>query len=256
MPAGLSAGAVLRAVRDARAAARKPGALVVSGPLAEQLARDLATGGDGGAIRLGGDPAAALAVIVVAAGDATDAEIDLARRATRELVPVIAVQLDPASDPELPYVLATDVVPCPPGQGFPVEAVARALTRRLGSSAAGLAARLPALREGITAELTRQTSVRNALVALLPLSGSAHLPVLTLNQLRLALALGVANGREPGPESAPEAGAVLVAAPALRSLARRAVRTLPIAPALVQAAIAYAGTRAVGEAAARRTAAD
>ena len=256
MPAGISTGAVLRAIRETRSAARRPGSLVVSGPLAEQLARDLASGGEVTAIRMGGDPAGALAVVIVAAGEAADAEVDLARRAAREIVPVIAVQLDPASDPELPYVLATDVVACPPGEGFPVEALARALTRRLGSPAAGLAARLPALREGVTSELSRQTSVRNALVALLPFSGSAHLPLMTLNQLRLALALGVAHGREPGPESAPETGAVLVAGPLFRAVARRAVRALPVAAPLVQAAIAYAGTRALGEAATLRPAAD
>ena len=46
----------------------------------------------------------------------------------------------------VPYVLAEDMVRVPPGQGFPVDAIARAVARRLGENGTALAAKLPVLR--------------------------------------------------------------------------------------------------------------
>jgi hypothetical protein len=252
MPLGISARSVLMTFRDARNEAERPARLIVSGPLAEQLARELAEGGVPDTVRLGGEVAGADAVVLVVAGEAAAPEIELGRRAKREAVPVIGVQLDPAVNPELPYVLATDVVPCPRGEGFPVDAIARVLGRRLGDRAAGLAAALPRLHDGVSRELTRAAAVRNAIVALRPKSGEAHLPAMTLTQVRLALAQSIANGREVGSATAPDIGAVLAAAPALRELSRRVVLHAPIARRLVEAGVAYAATFAVGKASSLR----
>ena len=51
-----------------------------------------------------------------------------------------------ATDVDVPYVLATDVVPCPPGRGLPGRGDRRAIARRLGEEGTALAARLPVLR--------------------------------------------------------------------------------------------------------------
>jgi hypothetical protein len=252
MPAGLSTGAVLRSFREARGAAGASVSLLVAGPMGEQLARDLAAGGDPGVVRTSGGPEDADGLVVVLAGAPAAEEIDLARRAARANVPVAAVQLDPAYDAEVPYVLATDVVPCAPGEGFPVAGVAAVLARRLGGQAYPLAAALPAVREEISAEATRQAAAQNALVALLPGSSSAHFPAMALNQLRLALGVSVANGRELGRDGAVDAAAVLAGGLALRSLARTVVPRIPVGRRLVRAAIAAGGTLALGEAAARR----
>jgi hypothetical protein len=252
MPAGLSTTAVLRSFREARGAVGSSVSLLVAGPMAEQLARDLAAGGDPGVVRTSGRPEDADGVVVVLAGAPAAEEVALARRAARANVAVVAVQLDPAYDSEVPYVLATDVVPCPPGEGFPVAGVATVLARRLGGRAYPLAAALPALREEISAEATRQAAALNALVALLPLSPAAHFPTMALNQLRLALGVSVANGRELGREGPLDAAAVLAAGLALRGLARSLVPHLPAGRRLARAAIAAGGTLALGEAAARR----
>jgi hypothetical protein len=256
MPAGISSRSVVNAFRDARSDSERPVALILSGPLAEQLARELAEGGAREAIQLGGEPSGVDAVLLVLAGQPAPPEIELARAAVRNGVPVVAVQLDSGDDSEIPYVLATDVVPCPRGEGFPVAAIGRVLARRLGNRGAGLAAALPRLREGMTAELTHRAAVSNALVALLPGSRGSHLPLMAMAQLRLALALSVANGRQVGSATAPDAGAVLAAAPALRALSTRAVRHTPLPQRLVQAAVAYAATLAVGKASSLRTPAD
>ncbi|HEY7730118.1 MAG TPA: hypothetical protein VH950_04365 [Gaiellaceae bacterium] len=256
MPLGISSRAVLTAFRDARSEAERPARLLVSGPLAEQLARELAEGGVPDTVRLGGEVEGADAVVLVLAGEAAAPEVELARSANRAAVPVIGVQLDPAVNPDIPYVLATDVVPCPRGEGFPIDAIAGVLARRLGEQAAGLAAALPRLHDGVSRGLTRRAAHRNALLALLPLSRDAHLPVMTITQVRLALSLSVANGREVGSATAPDVGAVLAAAPALRALSRRVVLRAPMARRLVQAGVAYGATLAVGKASSLRATRD
>lgn len=252
MPAGLAATAVLRALRDARDAAASTGALLVVGPMAEQLARSLAAGGDQGAVRLTGPPASMDAVVLVLAGAPAPEEVEVARRAARASVPVVAVQLDPAYAAEIPYVLATDVVACPPGEGFPLAALGRVLARRLGAAAYPLAGALPRLREAVSSQAARQAAAQNALVPLLPVRREAHFPVLALNQLRLTLGLSVAQGREPGRAGPLDAAGTLAGALALRGLARAVVPRLPVGRRLARSAIAYAGTLALAEAAVRR----
>src|SRR5207244_1330890 len=75
--------------------------------------------------------------------------------------PIVAVTDEPA----LPYVLTADLVRVPPGQGFPVEAIADALAARLGERGTALAARLPVLRPAVCRHLISQYSKKNALVA-------------------------------------------------------------------------------------------
>ncbi len=94
------------------------GPLLVTGVLAEQLARELRAGGDPELVRTEGDPSGAAALVRVLAGAASETDEEMLRAATRALVPVVAVQT--ADDQvALPYVLPEDVVPCRPGSGFP-----------------------------------------------------------------------------------------------------------------------------------------
>src|SRR5262245_53879410 len=170
------------------------------------------------------------------------------RAASRACLPVVAVQTDGRWTAALPYVPRSAVVLCPPGHGFPVDEITRVLVRELGSDAVSLAARVPALRDVVVAELVRRASVRAAVVSALPWRKGADFSVLALIQARLVLDVAAAHGtpidRERGPELAAVAGAGLGA----RSLARRLPRRLP----LVGAVTGYAVTRALGEAAARR----
>jgi uncharacterized protein (DUF697 family) len=81
----------------------------------------------------------------------------------------------------------------------------------------------------------------------------ADLPMLTLNQLRLLLRLEQAYGLDVDPrERLPELAATLGAGLGLRALARELLDRVPVAGWAVQGAVAYAGTRALGEAAIRR----
>ena len=109
-----------------------------------------------------------------------------------------------------------------------------------------------------------------------PKYGGADRPLLTLNQLRLVLRIAQAHGEQVGRDRLPELAAVVGSGVGLRSLARELLDLVPpaaddvgrglsagrrrlgrrrfqrIAGWAVKGAVAYAGTRALGEAAVRR----
>ena len=145
MPAGLRAREVLGVLREAQSTAASSAPIVVLGLLADELARALRAGSDDGrAIVVGGDPTRAAAVVVVCAGAPTPVEEQALREATRTGTAIVAVQTDNRTRVSMPYVPATEVVECPPGQGFPIPEIADALATRLGHDGVSLAARLPA----------------------------------------------------------------------------------------------------------------
>jgi uncharacterized protein (DUF697 family) len=249
MATGLQVRELVAVVRDVRRAAASTRPVVVDGVLADELARRLSAGGDPGAVRVGGDPDAAAAYLIVLAGEPSESELRRLRKATRALVPIVAVQVGRDQGLLVPYVLATGVVASPPGQGFPVEAIAAALARRLGPDAVALAARIPLLRGAVGEQLVSQASLRSAFLGIAARGTVARFPLLALAQARLVLDLAAAHGRELGPERAPELGAVAGTGLALRSLVRR----LGLAGSRVTAGLSgYAGTRALGEVALRR----
>ena len=172
------------------------------------------------------------------------------RAADRADVPVVAVQTG-TRGLDIPYVLATDVVMCSPGSGFPVEEIARAIAARLKESGTGLAARLPALREPLSEVLIEKFSRQNAIIGVAIFVPGADFPVLTLNQIRLVLRLAAAHGVEIDQDRWPEVLATIGAGLGFRAVARQVLGAIPVAGWLVKGAVAYAGTRAVGEAAQR-----
>jgi uncharacterized protein (DUF697 family) len=256
MALGLRPAAVLGLVRELRAVAAAVEPLQISGVLAEQLALELRAGGEARLVRVDGDPASAAVLVVVLGGEAREEDARLLRAASRARTPAIAVQAGREPDVDVPYVLATDVVPCPPGAGFPVEEIARAIAHRLGEEGTALAARLPVLREAVCRELISSFSRRNGVVGAAVFVPGADLPVLTLNQLRLVLRIAAAHGVEIDEQRAPEILATIGSGLAFRALAREALGAVPIAGWALKGGLAYAGTRALGEAALLRFAAE
>jgi uncharacterized protein (DUF697 family) len=197
------------------------------------------------AVRLGG-PEGAAAYVHVFAGEPAAADVIALRRARLARVPTIAVVQGPRPTVTIPYVLATDVVWSAAGQPLPLETIARALAARLGERGAPLAARVPLLRGPVCEHLVESFSRRNGLAAA---AVSADLPVLALNQVRLVLRLAQAHGwnglGERGPELVVTAGAAF----GLRALARELLERAPTAGWAVRGAVAYGGTRVLGDAA-------
>jgi uncharacterized protein (DUF697 family) len=247
--------AVYGLLKEMRGAAEdRVGPLVVSGPdgLASVLARELGRDADPGAVRVGLDGAAAALVLVhvLAAPAGPDDERVLAE-ARRRRVPAIGVLAGPELEPRVPHLLATDLVRVPAGAGFPVNEIARAVARKLDQDAARLAARLPALRAAVRDELVESFARRNAVVGAAVFVGGADFPILTLNQVRLVLLLAVAYGVDVDEQRLPEVLGVIAGGFGLRALARRLLVTLPLPAFALKAGLAYAGTRAIGAAAAR-----
>ena len=237
-------------VKDVKAAVQDERPLAVSGVLAEQLRKELAEGGSAGSVRVGMPVTDAAALVRVLAGAPTAEDEAELRAANRARVPVVAVQMGPGTF-DVPYVLATDVVPRPAGADFPVEEVARALAARLGDRGLVLAARLPVLREAVCDDLIDRFSRKNGLLGVAIFVPGADLPVLTLNQVRLVLRIAAAHGVEIDEQRLPEVLGTVAAGFGLRAVARQALGALPLAGWVVKGAVAYTGTRALGEAAVR-----
>ena len=236
---------------------RAAGAVVVSGMLAEQLARQLGAGADPGAVvaREGPTVAGAEVVVRVIAGDPSPEDTALVRAADRQGTPTVLVQLWPQAEWTKPFVLSPFVVECRPGEGFPVAEIAR----RIGEAVEGapaLAARIPALQEAVVADVTRGTIARAALTGFLGARAPAR-PALALQQVRALSRLRALDPQAAGatdPRStAGIAALVLAASFAFRAAARATRGTLPapLANAAVAAGGTWALTRAVQELQAR-----
>ena len=247
-------GVLRKMLKEVQASARDEKPLAVGGAreLARALERALVRGGDPAAVRVG-DPEGAAAYIYVVTGAEQEDEQAL-KRARRARVPIVAVAAGTGGeDVSVPYVLATDVVRVRAGEGFSHEAIAQAIAGRLGEEGAPLAARLPFLRRAVCERLVAAFARKNGIVAAAVFVPGADLPVLARNQVRLLLRLDQAYGLELDPRSrAPEVLAVLAAGLGLRTVARELLDLVPVAGWAVKGAVAYAGTRALGEAAIRR----
>ena len=250
MAKSLNPMAVWGLVRELRIAAEETRPLMVSGPLAEQLVKELSRGASPGAVRVGGRAEDAGCLIRLLAGAPTDEDEQELKAAKGARVPAVVVQTG-TEDFDVPYVLATDVVKCRPGEGFPIEEIAAAVAARLGEAGTGLTARVPVLREALCGRLIETFSRRNGILAVAIFVPGADFPVLTLNQIRLVLRLAAAHGVEVDQQRLPEVLATVAAGFGFRAVARQLVSTIPIAGWAVKGGVAYGGTRALGEAAHR-----
>ncbi len=259
------AAALPSALAEARRGSEGAAPLVVSGPpsAAAELRRRLCEGGDASLVGTVGildlerpEIAHGSAIVYLIRREPTPADEHALRRADRTGLPLLCLLLgaDPADRRILPYVRATDVVRRPDVDDGAVAGLARRLAVRAPEEAWALAARLPALRSAVSRELVHGTARRNAALAAATFVPGSDLPLLSLAQLRMVLRITVAGGGAP--EAAVPLGVAGAAAAGLagRSLSRLLRRALPAA--LVNAAVAYAGTLAVGEAVAGRVRAD
>jgi uncharacterized protein (DUF697 family) len=233
----------LSLVRELRAGRGIERPIVVAGAseLVPLLARELREGGDPSAVREGESPEHAAVFVWIGTPDEA-----VLRAASRAKIPIVGV----TEGESLPYVLDTNLVFVRPGEGMPVAAVARRIAAVLGELATGLAARLPVVREAVVEELIRSFSRRNGLVGAAVWIPGVDFPVLTLNQIRLVLRIALAHGEEIDGSRVPELLGVVGAGFGLRALARQLLDFVPVAGWLVKGGVAYAGTRAIGEAAA------
>lgn len=241
LPVGV--GAIRGLFKELAAGDSRPLAVGGAPELARVLARELSRGGDESAVQTGGPEGACVYVHV---GD----EEDALRRARRARVPIVAVI---SGDEPPPFVLATDVVHLGPGEPLPVDEIVDAIASRLGEEGAPLAGRLPVLRRAVCGRIVASFARKNGVLGTAVFLPGADLPLLTLNQARMLLRLDQAYGLEMDPRARlPEVAATIGAGLGLRTVARELLDVVPVAGWAVKGGVAYAGTRALGEAAIRR----
>lgn len=245
--------AVFKLVRELRESTTKSKPLVLGGAplLVDALRRELVRGGDPTLVRGASIGAldGASALVYVLGGDVAEDDERALRAADVAGIPLVVLGPDPRQP--IPYTLATDVLPLRPGQGFPLEELARVLGGKLDGDAAALAAKLPALRRGVAQALVGKVARQNGILSAAIFIPGVDYPVLTLNQLRLVLQLAAVHGQRIDVQRLPEILGVVGAGLGLRAVARQALGAIPFAGWAVQGAVAYTGTRALGDAAIR-----
>ncbi|HYM64771.1 MAG TPA: DUF697 domain-containing protein [Gaiellaceae bacterium] len=257
--------AILGIVREVKAAAvdLEPILLAgVEGPVRE-LADALGEGSDEGALRelRGRAPSAtdldeaSLLVYAIEGETASGHDEQVLRLASRKSVPALVVLIGRGAGdgdvPDLPYVLATDVLPVRTGEPLPVEEIIERIAARAGDKSYALAAKLPRLRKAVCEEIVMSFSKRNGILGAVIFIPGADLPALTLNQIRMVFRIAGAYGADIDRERAVELLGVLGAGLGFRAVARQLLGVVPGLGWALKGAIAYAGTRALGEAAIR-----
>jgi uncharacterized protein (DUF697 family) len=193
-------------------------------------------------------------VLVYAVDGATPSEEDeqVFRLAGRKGVEVVCVLVGvPEGEVrDVPYVPATDVLAVAPGEPLPIAWIAERVAERADDTSHHLAARLPALRPAVAESIVKGFAVQNGVLGVAIFIPGADFPVLTLNQIRMVLRLAAAYGEELDRQSALEVISVVGAGLGFRAVSRQLAGVVPGLGWAVKGGIAYAGTRALGEAAA------
>ena len=214
------------------------------------LARELSRSAAPDSVRQDDDLERAAVLVYLLRGRPKSDDLRRLRAAGRARVAIICVRIGGDRSP-IPGVLATDVIELESEGPVPVEELGRLLARRLEGRSTALAARIPALRAGVCDELIQHSARRAGAIGAATFVPAADLPALFLEQARLILRLGYAHDRRLEPKRGIEIATVLAVGLGLRKLARR-VRHETLFPAwALQSTIAYAGTRALGDAALR-----
>jgi hypothetical protein len=229
------------------------GPVLVTGMLAEQLARQLAQGAKPGAVvALDQSRLESSSVLVhVIAGDPSDDDEALVRRADVAGVPVLLVQLWPQAEWTRPYVLTPFVVECRAGEGFPISVIAARIVEAVEHSVE-LGRRIPVLHDKVSEAIVGTSMIRAAILASRGKRSRAARPLITLEQVRMLAELrqldeeSLPTGQDALRAAAPLAAAAVGAGFLFREGASAAKRVLPAA--LVDAAVAAAGTWVLGEA--------
>jgi uncharacterized protein (DUF697 family) len=255
-------GAVYGVAKEMRAAAEdfRPIVLAGAASLAGELNAALTAGGDEGAVRdLSGKELSAYDVegagllLYVAEGpQVTPADEAVLRLADRKNVEAICVLVGGSeSEPvDVPYVLATNVVQAPAGRPLPVDRIAELIAERADDRAHTWAAGLPVLRRPVVEHLIRKFSRQNGILGVAIFIPGADLPALTLNQIRMVFHIAAAYGEQIDRDRAVEILAVIGAGLGFRAVAREALGFVPGVGWAIKGGVAYAGTRALGKAAA------
>ena len=126
------------------------------------------------------------------------------------------------------------------------ERMGRWIVAACSSKRLAFAIALPFVRRPLARDAVMATAVQNAAIGLVPFIPGADLPLMTLNQAKMALQIAAAYGQAMGKERAKEMIAVVGGAFACRTLARELLEFIPVLGFIIRPGIGYAGTTAIG----------
>lgn len=109
-----------------------------------------------------------------------------------------------------------------------------------------LAIAFPFMRRALATDAVLATSLQNAGIGLVPLIPGADLPIMTLNQAKMALQIAAAYGYEMDKDRIKELLTVVGGAYACRALSRQLLEFVPFLGFIIRPGIAYGGTAAMG----------
>jgi uncharacterized protein (DUF697 family) len=249
-------------LKELRAAEEDFKPIVVAGASghAQAVREAFVEGGDADAVRdHSGKPLTAydvegarVVVYAVEGPTPTDEDEKSLRLVIRKGVGVICllVGVPSGETPSVPYVLDTNIVAVAPGEPLPIEEIAEHIAARAEEANYQLAAKLPALRPAVVEEIVKKFALQNGVLGVAIFIPGADFPVLTLNQIRMVLRIAAAHGEELDRERAVEILTVVAAGLGFRTIARQFAGLVPGLGWAVKGGVAYAATRALGEAAA------
>lgn len=125
------------------------------------------------------------------------------------------------------------------------------ILERVGEKSLTLAAKVPVFRSLVVRQIINEVAGQNGIIAVASFIPAADMPVLTGNQIRMVLKIAAAFGVTVNFRRVRELLVVVGGGFTFRALARELVGFVPVAGWAVKGAVAYTGTRAVGELAAK-----
>ena len=104
----------------------------------------------------------------------------------------------------------------------------------------------PFVRRPLATDAVLTTAIQNAGIGLVPFIPGADMPIMTLNQAKMALQIAAAYGQPMGKDRAKEIIPVVAGAFASRALARELLELIPVLGFIVRPGIGYTATIAMG----------
>jgi uncharacterized protein (DUF697 family) len=261
---------VLGAVRSVKVVEARPLVLCGRGDPLEELRRALlaAEGSEGSLVdrfaasrrlQAGDEEQLGRAAVVVYGGevaetldDPTRAELEVLGRVDPPRVVLLeALDLPSPAVSEaglIDGISPLDIIPYKHGR-FPQRTVLLTIANKAEDAAPALASRLPAFRPYVLEDLIENTARRTAAIALAVWVPGANFPAMAAVQLRMVLKIAACYGEEVSPDRGIEILAALGAGVGLRTVARELLDFVPVIGWAGQAAVSYAGTKALGRAA-------
>ncbi|MGI6031887.1 MAG: YcjF family protein [Coriobacteriales bacterium] len=131
----------------------------------------------------------------------------------------------------------------------PLEELGEWIVSNAPAKRIAMAADFPFLRHPLAADIIRRATIQNGAVSVVFFVPGADMPVITLNQVKMALQIAAAYGNPMGSARIKEVAAIVAGGFGFRGIARKLVSLVPVLSWAIKPAVSASGTFAMGQAA-------